>query len=184
MKKYVVIARFDDDTNQKMLSLRDKLMSKGYSVQKWPPHITLAAYENCDEESIKDWIRSFVKSHHEIEVGMNSITILPPSDEHTETAVLCFAPTHKKDFVDFYYHFHDRLDEYCTGIGYYYSKAFNNPIFHSSIGVFNVNCLQDVMNIIFSSDAFGSAKINALELYTYPMQLIERYELTNEHQIF
>ncbi len=54
MKKYVVIARFDDDTNQKMLSLRDKLMSKGYSVQEWPPHITLAAYENCDEESIKD----------------------------------------------------------------------------------------------------------------------------------
>ena len=77
MKKYVVIARFDDDTNQKMLSLRDKLMSKGYSVQEWPPHITLAAYENCDEESIKDWIRAFVKSHHEIEVGMNSITILP-----------------------------------------------------------------------------------------------------------
>ena len=101
MKKYVVIARFDDDTNQKMLSLRDKLMSKGYSVQEWPPHITLAAYENCDEESIKDWIRSFVKSYHEIEVGMNSITILPPSDEHTETAVLCFVPTHKKRFCRF-----------------------------------------------------------------------------------
>ena len=32
--------------------------------------------------------------------------------------------------------------------------------------------------MIFSSYAFGLAKINALELYTYPMQLIERYELT------
>ncbi len=29
MKKYVVIARFDDNTNQKMLSLRDELMSRG-----------------------------------------------------------------------------------------------------------------------------------------------------------
>lgn len=34
MKKYVAIARFDDNTNQKMLSLRDELMSKGYSVQE------------------------------------------------------------------------------------------------------------------------------------------------------
>lgn len=98
--------------------------------------------------------------------------------EHSDTAVLCFAPTHKKDFVDFYYEFHDKLDEYCTGIGCYYSKAFGNPIFHSSIGVFNVDCLQSIMNMIFSSYAFGLAKINALELYTYPMQLIERYELT------
>ena len=78
MKKYVVIARFDANTNQKMLSLRGELMSKGYSVQEWPPHITIAAYENCDEESIKDWISEFVKSHHEVEVGINSITILPP----------------------------------------------------------------------------------------------------------
>lgn len=178
MKKYVVIARFDDNTNQKMLSLRDELMSKGYSVQEWPPHITIAAYENCDEESIKDWISEFVKSHHQIEVGINSITILPPAGEHSDTAVLCFAPTHKKDFVDFYYEFHDKLDEYRTGIGYYYSKAFDNPIFHSSIGVFNVDCLKSIMNMIFSSYAFGLAKINALELYTYPMQLIERYELT------
>lgn len=40
-EKYVVIARFDDNTNQKMLSLRDELMSKGYSVQEWPPHMKI-----------------------------------------------------------------------------------------------------------------------------------------------
>ena len=96
MKKYVVIARFDDDTNQKMLSLRDKLMSKGYSVQEWPPHITLAAYENCDEESIKDWIRSFVKSHHEIEVGMNSITILPRQTNIPKLQFCILLPLTKK----------------------------------------------------------------------------------------
>ena len=41
MKKYVVIARFDDNKNQKMLSLRDELMSKGCSVQEWPPHMKI-----------------------------------------------------------------------------------------------------------------------------------------------
>lgn len=86
-------------------------------------------------------------------------------------------PSHSKSFVDFYYGFHERYEEYCTGIGYYNSIVHGNPIFYATIAKADINKLQEAMELILQSDVFSVAQIIALEVYTYPMRLIERYEL-------
>lgn len=177
MSNYVVIARFDDSTNVKIMDLQKTLTEAGYSVQQWPPHITIAAYENFDEKLICDWTEQFCKTHYKLNVGLNSLSILPPGGEHSDTAVVCLAPAHSKAFVDFYYDFHAKHEEYCTGIGWFNSISHGNPSIHSTIGVVNINEMQETMKLIFQSGIFGEVEIVALEVYTYPMRLIHRYEL-------
>jgi len=77
MSNYVVIARFDNETNERFLRLGDELKKSGYSVPEWPPHITISAYENIDESLICGWTSAFSESHHKIRIGMYSIGILP-----------------------------------------------------------------------------------------------------------
>ena len=177
MRNYVVLARFNEEKERQIMELRDRLVAEGYSVPEWPPHITLAAYENIDEASLCEWTNSFCSSHTKIKVAIHSLNILPPGGKQNETAVLCFAPAHSKTFVDFYYAFHEKHEEYCTGIGWFNSIVHGNPVVHSTIGIFNVKELQKAMEIVFTCGIFGEAEITALEIYTYPMQLIRRYSL-------
>ena len=178
MSNYVVIARFDEETDKKIISLRKQMVDAGYSVPEWPPHITIAAYENFDGDLLCEWTSEFVsKQSEKIEIALYSMSILPPGGEHLETAVLCLDPAHSKPFVDFYYSFHEKHEEYCTGIGWYNSITHGNPIIHATIGIVQVKELQKAIELIVSSDVFGKTEITALEVYTYPMKLIQRFNL-------
>ena len=177
MSNYVVLARFDKGKSNQVNNLRKMLSDMGYPMPEWPPHITIAAYENIDEKSLCNWTANFAAKHKKQKIALNSLSILPPIGKHTETAVLCLDPAHSKSFVDFYYDFHQNYEEYCTGIGQYNSITNDNPVIHATIGVVNVKEVQKVLELIFSHDIFGFAEINALEVYTYPMRLIERFEL-------
>ena len=46
MNRYVVLARFDKNTEEKLIALRREMTNAGYASSEWPPHITLAAYED------------------------------------------------------------------------------------------------------------------------------------------
>ena len=43
MNRYVVLARFDKNTEEKLIALRREMTNAGYASSEWPPHITLAA---------------------------------------------------------------------------------------------------------------------------------------------
>ena len=177
MGNYVVLARFDKEKNDQINILRNILSTEGYSVPDWPPHITIAANENFDEELLCNWTADFVSKHVKQKIELNSLSILPPGGEKTETAVLCLDPAHSKSFIDFYYDFHQKYEEYCTGIGLYNSITHGNPVIHATIGIVKVKEMQKAMELIFSQNIFGDAEINALEVYAYPMKLIKRFEL-------
>jgi len=179
MSNYVVIARFDEETDKRIARLKKLLVEHGYSVQEWPPHITIAAYENLDEKRLCEWTSEFSSEKETLGVAFYSLSILPPHGEHSKSAVLCLEPSHSKPFVDFYYGFHAKYEEYCTGIGWFNSIVHGNPIMHATIGTIEVNALQRAMELVFSTDVFGQAKITALEVYTYPMRLIKRFDLTD-----
>lgn len=51
MNRYVVLARFDKNTEEKLIALRREMTNAGYASSEWPPHITLAAYEDLDAEA-------------------------------------------------------------------------------------------------------------------------------------
>ncbi len=182
MANYVVILRFDEETDLKILRLQEKLSANGFekAMNGWPAHITIAAYEGADEQALSAWTREYAARQRGFEVGLFSLSILPPGGEHRSTAVLCLNPSHSKTLVDFYYGFHEKFEEYSVGVGWYYSIRHGNPIMHSTIGIFDAATLQKAQDIIFESGVFGVAKITALELYTYPMRLISRFELKSE----
>lgn len=177
MSNYVVLARFDEEKEMQFNKLKKVLSDAGYSVPEWPPHITISAYENFDEELLCQWTSDFASKHSKQRISFNSISVLPPGGEHTETAVICLDPAHSKSFVDFYYDFHEKYEEYCTGIGWFNSVKHGNPVIHATIGIVKVNKIQEMMELIFSQNIFGETEITALEVYTYPMKLIKRFDL-------
>ena len=177
MSNYVVIARFDEKKDNQINALRKTLSDQGFYITKWPPHVTIAAYENIDETLLCNWTANFTSTHTKQKIALNSLSILPPGSEFSDTAVICLNPAHSKTFVDFYYAFHQKYEEFCTGIGWHNSITHDNPVIHATIATVNVTELQKVLDIIFSQNIFGGAELTALEVYTYPMKLIKRFEL-------
>ena len=173
----VVIARFDEAADKRLFNLHNEFEIAGLQVQEWPPHITIAAYENIDEKKLMDWTYEFSRDHESFEIALNFLGVFPPSGEEGNSCVLFLAPAHSKTLIDFYYSFHTRLEEYCTGIGRYNSIVHGNPVIHCTLGVIDKDKLQTVINTVFENNTFITARINALELYTYPMKLIQRFEL-------
>ena len=177
---YVVLMRFDEETEENIVGIRNLMLKSGYSVPEWPPHITIAAYENIEENLICDWTSEFAsKQSGSIEVALNSLSVLPYGSQNTDSVVLCYNPAHSKPLIDFYYQFHERHDEYCKGIGWYYSIVHGWPILHATIGIVKVKELQKAIEIALSCKISKPSKILALEVYAYPMELVERYEITN-----
>ena len=102
MNRYVVLARFDKNTEEKLIALRREMTNAGYASSEWPPHITLAAYEDLDAEALCDWTGEFVREHTRQKLTFGSVSLLPPYATHRETAVLCLNPVHAKPLVYFY----------------------------------------------------------------------------------
>lgn len=177
MSNYVVLARFNEEKDMQLKKLKKVLSDAGYSVPEWPPHITISAYENFDEELLCKWTSNFATKHNKQKISLHSISVLPPGGEHAETAVICLEPAHSKSFIDFYYEFHEKYEEYCTGIGWFNSIKHGNPVIHATIGIVKVTEMQEMMELIFSQNIFDETEITALEVYTYPMKLIKRFDL-------
>lgn len=178
-RNYVVIARFDNETTEKFNALQKQLYEAGYikAISNWPPHITIAAYEGVDINLLLDWTEKFLEKYSVFDIMLSSLGVLPPGGEHTDTAVLYASPSQTKNLVEFYYDFHEKLDEYCANLGWLYSAKFGHPVIHSTIGILKVTQMQKAMEIVFENQIFGMTKIIALEVYTYPMELIKRFEL-------
>ena len=102
------VTAFDKNTEEKLIALRREMTNAGYASSEWPPHITLAAYEDLDAEALCDWTGEFVREHTRQKLTFGSVSLLPPYATHRETAVLCLNPVHAKPFVDFYYAFHEK----------------------------------------------------------------------------
>jgi hypothetical protein len=63
MADYVVIARFDEKTDRRVTYQRNMPRGAGYIVPEWPPHVTIAAYENLYVEPLNEWTSEFVSKN-------------------------------------------------------------------------------------------------------------------------
>ena len=179
MADYVVIARFDQETEEKLYALQEHLCREGYikGISEWPPHITIAAYENIDIHLLLKWTEEFSNNHFPFDIMFPSLGIFPPRGENSKTAVIYASPSHSIELVEFYFAFHEKLDEYCGNLGFWYSKKFGYPVIHSTLGTFDLVSIQKAIELIITHNIFVRAKVIALEVYTYPMELIQRFEL-------
>ena len=78
MSNYVVVARFDDKTTEKLNTLRKNLYEDGFikAISNWPPHITIAAYEGVDINALLQWTGEYVNRHLYFDIMANT-PILP-----------------------------------------------------------------------------------------------------------
>lgn len=179
MANYVVVARFNDEATNRLINLRKNLYERGLmkEISEWEPHITIAAYEDVDIHKLLQWTEEFIKKYYVFEVLFSSLGVFPPHGENTKTAILFASPSPSEALVNFYYDFHKKLDDYCGDIGWWYSAKFLYPVIHSTIGIFEVKQIQKAIEIIYEHQIFELTRIVALEVYTYPMKLIQRFEL-------
>ena len=84
MANYVAMVRFDEATDNKILSLQEKLITSGYqkAMNGWPPHITIAAYEDADEQALLQWTEDYAICQQGFRVGLLALSILPPGGDH------------------------------------------------------------------------------------------------------
>jgi hypothetical protein len=176
---YCVVARFDEAADKKLTNLKATFLSEGYGgvATNWPPHITLATYETVSGDTLKAWTAEYAQTQTPFDVVLGSCGILPPGGYKTETAVLYAAPCSSQRLIDFYFGFHAKLDEYCGDSGWFYSTAFGHPAIHATIGIVEVKRLQRALELVFADGIFGKSRIEALEVYKHPMELVARYEL-------
>jgi len=174
---YGVVARFDGAADGRFAALRDALTAAGYgkAIPEGPPHVSLATYEGVDVGELCRWTEEFAAKNQAFTVRIPALGVFPPGGG--DTAVLYAAPAASENLIDFYYAFHEKLDEYCGRLGWLYSARFGFPAIHATVGIFDVADLPGATQIALSAPIFGEAAVTALEVYAHPMELIRRFEL-------
>lgn len=180
MKEYCVIARFDEKTEEVL----SKWKQIAYSIQKsyyadkpWAPHMTIAAYEDIDETLLCNWVEEYSKSKAPLQIEFKSLGV-HTHGQAFNTDVIYASPCVSLPLVDFYYGFHQKLDEYCGSFGFEYSIKCGYPVFHSTITVCDKNDFNSIFDYFRDNFISISGTIVALEVYEIPMRLIRRFELT------
>ena len=100
MNRYVVLARFDKNTEEKLIALRREMTNAGYASSEWPPHITLAAYEDLDAEALCDWTGEFVREHTRQKLAFGSVSFCRRMPR-TAKPPCCAEPGTRKAFCRF-----------------------------------------------------------------------------------
>lgn len=180
MKKHVVIARFDDAANavlNEWKAMADKIQNTSYEDSAaWPPHISIAAYEDVNISKLCDWVSEYTSKNPQIEVCFASLGVFAHGRQH-ETDVIYASPANSIEFTNFYYGFHSRLDEFAGEYGRNYTAKYKHPVFHSTITVCSNQDFNSVFDRLREEFHVIKGKITALEIYENPIKLICRYEL-------
>ncbi len=171
--KYLVLARFDKVSDQKIRKMQTDLWASG-NIDKpdLPPHLVLAAYAGGALAEILQSTASFAARQERIQIHLPSFAFSPLA---VKTALLYAAPAYSKKLLDFYYAFHERLDEHCRETDWLHLADSDLLV---SIGTLKLEQIAEVL-LTLTRHPIGLARIEALEVYTYPQELIQSYPLAN-----
>lgn len=180
MKKHVVIARFDPETDAQLTAWKQlalKMMTAApANSSEWPPHMTIAAYEDAPVEGLIRWCDEFAAEHSPIEIVFANLGLIPHGPNRP-TDVLSVAPCNSLALTQFYYDFHAKYDEFAGEYGRRYSAAWVHPVFHSTIAICKKEELHSVLSPLCDVFRPVCGRIVALELCENPYRLVHRAEL-------
>ncbi|MFA6948743.1 MAG: 2'-5' RNA ligase family protein [Eubacteriales bacterium] len=182
--KYLIIARFDDDTDAALCRMKENAASKQSELfsdsSDWPPHITLAAYEDVDIRALRSHVSKITERFPVTDITLDSLGVFNHGAEH-DTDVIYLAPSPTPAFCGLYWSFHSKLDDFCGNYGRAYTAEGAIP-FHSTLTV----CPKDDFSRIFDTlrDGFTpiSAQIRSIEIYENPKKPIAVYRLRGAKQ--
>ncbi len=119
MAGYCAIALLDDGAREKIISLQRALGR----TENFSAHITLAVYDNIDEDVLVDWTKQIVKTHKPFSFFYSSIGLMYRCNVFAN-------PNTTLQLLQLYTDFHQRYDELCVD---YNSMKNGQWLQHTSI---------------------------------------------------
>lgn len=181
MNKLVVIARLDPVSNSALSHLKQialSVQSRTYANSAdWPPHVTIAAYEDMNEADLCAWTAACASNHAPFPLHFDELRIFP-RPPHLETEVIYAAPTPSEALTALHRDFHARYDEYCGDYGRQSARA--DYTFHSTLTICHADETSAVMERFQREFSPMTARVVALEVYRNPCEFVARYELKED----
>lgn len=182
MATFAALARFDAQSTAILQRYKDDMRdllsydgSGGY-----PPHLTLACYEMDDCMELLRWVEEFAAGCPKVPLRFSSLGVYCRGGGNVDTEVIYAVPTAPVALTQFYYGFHERLDEHCGSLGWQYSMAYGQPEFHSTIVICKAKEFYRAMDSLRVRFQPFDATIEAIEIFEIPMKLIKRFALIDQ----
>ncbi len=170
-KFYAVMCLFDEKTNNEFKIIEENLQIVGIKSRSIPPHITLGAYVNIEENTLVEWTKKFCEENSKISVNFSHLGVFNQN-------VLFVAPRVSKELLHFHELFHQKYDENCGEIGFLYSLKSNKWVPHATVIIDDFESVQKLLTRI--SDIFKPIESEIVGLSIsefYPMREIARFDL-------
>ncbi|MBQ9151143.1 MAG: GNAT family N-acetyltransferase, partial [Clostridia bacterium] len=178
INKSVVIARLDPVGDGFFAGLKQtalSMQSRTYANSAdWPPHITIAAYENMNEADLCAWTEACAEKFAPFSIHFDELRIFP-RPPHLETEVIYAAPAPSEELTALHYAFHARYDEFCGNYGRQCART--DYTFHSTLTICHAEETSAVLDSLQREFRPTTARIVALEVYRNPCEFVARYEL-------
>lgn len=182
--KYLVIARFDDDADALVCRMKAAAAAGQKTLcsdsSDWPPHITLAAYEDVDIRALRAHVAKFAEHFPAVGITLDSLGVFGHSDGD-DTDAIYLAPSPTPAFCGLYWSLHSKFDDFCGDYGRAYTAGGAIP-FHCTLTV----CRKDDFSGVFDSlrDGFKpiTAQIRTIEIYENPKKPVAIYRLRGAKQ--
>lgn len=159
LRTLCVMGTFDDETNQEVYKIKEKLKEQGISVDDgYEPHITFGIYTGVDEESLIRWVGNVSKQHKRIQICFNHFGFFPD-------ARLCFlAPSSSYGLLELHSVIHEKYDSCCMDKGCLYSLEQKNWTPHMTIALVNQGQEESVLSILWENFSPFTAELTRLKI--------------------
>lgn len=165
------IAIFDEDTNSKFYKIRDELKVHSLEIDDIPPHITLAAYVDVDENDLCRWVEEFATNNTEIEFRFCNIGLFGLS-------IAFLAPCVSDELKEFHRRYHEKYDDMCGKVGLNYALKGNGWVPHATIVTGDEEKILKALPVINNKFEPFIGKIQEIALYElYPARKIASFKL-------
>lgn len=176
--KFIVLACLDDSATAALLAHRKEIARLcNWEVSNWPPHITLGGYEGVDSVTLCEWVRVNAAQHPAFEIRFSSFAVFPRHGDDPDSAVLFVAPASTPALIELYFHLHEQFDAHHDELGWFYTMQYGHPVLHSTVGRYPHVHMAVAMTYMLQNYVEVVARVVALEVYVYPMQLLARFPL-------
>ena len=108
--KYAIEMFYDEETEEKLYSLARKVADANLSTKflewKTRPHVTLACFNDVDEEKCIEKLRDFAKCHKAVPANLDSIGMF------NDTRVIFISPTMNRAMYNLHEELHKCMEEF------------------------------------------------------------------------
>ncbi|WMJ75713.1 MULTISPECIES: 2'-5' RNA ligase family protein [unclassified Sedimentibacter] len=163
LRTLCVMGTFDNQANQEVHRIKDKLKMHGIATDEYEPHITFGIYTELNDEDLLQWIDKIAKQQKSIKIHLNHFGFFTD-------ARLCFlAPCSSWNLLELHSNIHKRYDECCTDKGCLFSLKQNSWTPHMSIASIDPGQEQKILSILWESFSPFTAEITSLKITSSDM---------------